>query len=117
MSHVPPFAHGYAKDALIVGSADCGIAEEVVKSITRLTQVEIDASVIEFAKQHFREFTKPVFADRRFEIIIDDGMEYVAATDRRFLPDPILDPAIECRGLCTTAVHCRSHDQIGVNTD
>jgi spermidine synthase len=86
MSHVPLFAHGHAKDVLIVGGGDCGIAEEVLKhkSVKRLTQVEIDASVVEFAKQHYPEFAKPVFADERFESVIDDGMTYVAQTNRRF---------------------------------
>jgi spermidine synthase len=86
MTHVPLFAHGNAKDVLIVGGGDCGIAEEVLrhKSVERVTQVEIDASVVEFAKQHFPEFTGPVLADKRFELIIDDGMNYVAATERRF---------------------------------
>ena len=86
MSHVPLFAHGRAKSVLIVGGGDCGIAEEVLKhkSVERLTQVEIDASVVEFAKEHFPEFTGPVFADARFECIIDDGMKYVAETGRRF---------------------------------
>jgi spermidine synthase len=54
------------------------------RTVKRLTQVEIDPAVIEFAKEHFPEFTKPVFADRRFESVIDDGAKYVAATDRRF---------------------------------
>ena len=69
MSHVPLFAHGNARDVLIVGGGDCGIAEEVLKhrTVKRLTQVEIDAKVIEFAKEHFPEFTGPVFADKRFE--------------------------------------------------
>src|SRR3989441_3622758 len=49
MTHVPMFAHGHAKDVLIVGGGDCGIAEEVLKhkSVKRLIQVEIDASVVE----------------------------------------------------------------------
>jgi spermidine synthase len=86
MSHVPLFAHGKAKDVLIIGGGDCGIAEEVLKhkSVKRLTQVEIDASVVEFAKEHFPEFTRPVFADKRFESVIDDGAKYVATTDQRF---------------------------------
>src|SRR5437764_367465 len=86
MSHVPLFAHGKAEDVLIVGGGDCGIAEEVLKhsAVKRLTQVEIDPAVIEFAKEHFPEFTKPVFADKRFESIIDDGAKYAARTDRRF---------------------------------
>jgi spermidine synthase len=86
MTHVPIFAHGQAREVLIVGGGDCGIAEEVLKhtSVARLTQVEIDASVVEFSKEHFAEFTGPVLADPRFDLVIDDGMNYVAKTDRRF---------------------------------
>jgi spermidine synthase len=90
MSHVPLFAHGHARDVLIIGGGDCGIAEEVLKhtSVKRLVQVEIDPKVVEFAKEHFPEFTKPVFADKRFQSVIDDGAKYVAKTaaktDRRF---------------------------------
>ena len=40
--------------------------------------------MVEFAKEHFPEFTGPVFADKRFETVIDDGTKYVARTDRRF---------------------------------
>jgi spermidine synthase len=86
MTHVPIFAHGNAKEVLIVGGGDCGIAEEVLKhkAVRRVTQVEIDASVVEFSKEHFPEFTRPVLSDKRFDLIIDDGMNYVAKTARRF---------------------------------
>src|SRR5262249_17497782 len=86
MSHVPILAHGRTREVLIVGGGDCGIAEEVLKhrTVTRLTQVEIDASVVEFATEHFPEFTRPVLSDPRFDLVIDDGMKYVATTDRRF---------------------------------
>jgi spermidine synthase len=86
MTHVPILAHGRAREVLIVGGGDCGIAEEVLKhkSVARVTQVEIDASVVDFSKQHFPEFTGPVLADSRFDLIIDDGIKYVARTDRRF---------------------------------
>src|ERR1700691_3047829 len=86
MSHVPLFAHGGAREVLIIGGGDCGIAEEVLKhkAVQRLTQVEIDAKVVEFAKEHFPEFAGPVFSDKRFESVIDDGAKYVARTDRRF---------------------------------
>src|SRR6266567_1167144 len=49
MTHVPILAHGRAREVLIIGGGDCGIAEEVLKhkAIERLTQVEIDASVVE----------------------------------------------------------------------
>ena len=86
MTHVPILAHGRAREVLIVGGGDCGIAEEVLKhkSVERLTQVEIDASVVEFSKEHFPEFTGPVLADPRFDLVIDDGMNFVRQTDRRF---------------------------------
>lgn len=86
MSHVPILAHGKARNILIIGGGDCGIAEEVLKhkTVQHLTQVEIDASVIEFSKEHFPEFTRPVFRDKRFESVIDDGMKFVAETKQRF---------------------------------
>jgi spermidine synthase len=86
MAHVPLFAHGNVRDVLIVGGGDCGIAEEVLKhkTVKCLIQVEIDPQVIEFAKEHFPEFTRPVFADSRFESVIGDGAKYVAKADRRF---------------------------------
>ena len=86
MTHVPILAHGRAREVLIIGGGDCGIAEEVLKhkSVARLTQVEIDASVVEFSKEHFSEFTGPVLGDPRFDLIIDDGMNFVGRTDRRF---------------------------------
>src|SRR5216683_2904198 len=86
MTHVPIFGHGKAREVLIVGGGDCGIAEEVLKhkSVERLTQVEIDASVVEFSKEHFPEFTQPVLTNKRFDLVIDDGMHYVAKTERRF---------------------------------
>ncbi|MDT3686218.1 MAG: polyamine aminopropyltransferase [Pseudorhodoplanes sp.] len=86
MTHVPILAHGKAKDVLIVGGGDCGIAEEALKhkAVKHLVQVEIDQSVVDFSKEHFPEFTGPVLSDKRFELVIADGMKYVAETDRRF---------------------------------
>jgi spermidine synthase len=86
MAHVPLLAHGNAREVLIVGGGDCGIAEEALKhkSLKHLTQVEIDPAVVAFAKRHFPEFAKPVFADKRFESVIGDGMKYVRNTRRRF---------------------------------
>ncbi|GGB35611.1 polyamine aminopropyltransferase 1 [Roseibium aquae] len=86
MSHVPLFAHGSPRHVLIVGGGDCGLAEEVLKhgTVETLTQVEIDRSVVDFSKLHFTEFNASVFDDTRFELVIADGMEFVAETDRKF---------------------------------
>ena len=86
MAHVPILAHGEAREVLIVGGGDCGMAEEALKhhSVTRLTQVEIDQSVVDFSKEHFGSFNAPVFDDPRFDLIIDDGAKFMAETDRTF---------------------------------
>jgi spermidine synthase len=86
MSHVPILAHGRAREVLIVGGGDCGIAEEVLKhaSVGHVTQVEIDAAVVELAKRHFPELAGRALADPRFELVIADGVEFVVKTARRF---------------------------------
>lgn len=86
MAHVPLLAHGRAADVLIIGGGDCGLAEEVLKHpcVTRLTQVEIDAAVVEIARKHFASMNERVFADPRFQLEIGDGARFVAQTDKRF---------------------------------
>lgn len=86
MSHVPLLAHGAARAVLIVGGGDCGMAEEVLKhaSVERLTQVEIDRSVVDFSKEHFSDFNAPVFIDPRFDLVIADGARFVHETGQRF---------------------------------
>ena len=98
MTHVPILAHGEAREVLIVGGGDCGIAEEVLKHrrVERLTQVEIDASVVEFSREHFPEFAGPVLSDPRFDLIIDDGMNFVSRTARRF--DVIIVDSTDAQG-------------------
>src|ERR1041385_3364639 len=46
MTHVPILAHGKARNVLIIGGGDCGIAEEALKhkALESVVQVEIDAS-------------------------------------------------------------------------
>ncbi|EFO31855.1 spermidine synthase [Roseibium sp. TrichSKD4] len=86
MSHVPLMAHGNARNVLIVGGGDCGLAEEVLKhtSVETLAQVEIDRSVVDFSKEHFADFNTRVLDDPRFELVIADGMKFMAETDRSF---------------------------------
>jgi len=86
MAHVPILAHGAARDIMIIGGGDCGLAEEVLKhrGVADLTQVELDAAVVEFARTHFSEINAAVFSDNRFHLEIGDGAAFVAGTSRRF---------------------------------
>ncbi len=86
MAHVPLFAHGAARDVLIIGGGDGGMAREVLRhaSVQRLVQVEIDADVISFSREHLPMLSAGAFDDPRFELVISDGATFVAETERRF---------------------------------
>ena len=86
MSHVPLFAHGKAKKALIVGGGDGGVLREVLKhpEIEQATLCEIDRGVIDLCRQHFPEVSAGAYDDPRARIVIADGTKFVAETDERF---------------------------------
>jgi len=115
MAHVPLFSHGAARDVLIVGGGDGGVAREVLRHpVERLTMVEIDASVVALAREHFPEVCAGAFDDQRLDLVIADGAAFVAAGEAaRFdvvivdAPDPLGEGAVlftprfyaECRRL------------------
>jgi len=86
MSHVPILAHGAAREVLIVGGGDGGMAREVLKhrNVRRVTMVEIDAGVVEFCKEYLPGISAGAFDDPRLELVIADGAAFVAETERRF---------------------------------
>ena len=86
MSHVPLFAHGKARRALIVGGGDGGVLREVLKhpEIEQATLCEIDQGVIDLCRQHFPEVSAGAYDDKRTRIVIADGTKFVAETPDRF---------------------------------
>jgi len=86
MAHVPILAHGAARKVLIVGGGDGGMLEEVLKhrAIEQATMVEIDQSVVELAKRHLRPICGAAFEDPRTELVIADGVDFVARTPARY---------------------------------
>src|SRR6188472_47508 len=86
LAHVPILAHGAARDIGIVGGGDGGLVEEVLKhsTVERVTIAELDAGVIHFARTHLGELSRGAFDDPRVEIVLGDGADFVASTDRRF---------------------------------
>ncbi|HET7409978.1 MAG TPA: polyamine aminopropyltransferase [Paracoccaceae bacterium] len=86
MAHVPILAHGQARRVLIIGGGDGGMAREVLRhaSVEHVTMVEIDGGVVEFSKQYLPSLSAGAFDDPRLDLVIADGAEFVARTDRRF---------------------------------
>ena len=83
--HVPIMAHGAARNVLIIGGGDGGTLREAVKHpLERATMVDIDGRVIELSKQFLPDLSAGAFDDPRAEVIVGDGLKYVAETDRRF---------------------------------
>lgn len=85
-AHVPLFAHGFAKRALIIGGGDGGLLNEALKhdSLEKVVMVELDGGVVEISKAHMPEISDGAFDDPRTELIIGDGAKYVAETKQRF---------------------------------
>ena len=85
------------KRVLIIGGGDGGAAEEALKhpSVERVVMVELDEKVVDVAKQHFGAIHRGAFDNPKLELLIADGLKYLAETKEKFdhialdLPDPI----------------------------
>ena len=86
MAHVPLFAHGRAKKALIIGGGDGGVLREALKhpELEDITLCEIDRSVLTLCREHFPDISAGAYDDPRTRIVIADGTKFVAETYDRF---------------------------------
>lgn len=86
LTHVPLIAHGEATRVLIIGGGDGGILREVCRhrSVSHITQVEIDQSVIDLARKYLPAHSNGAYDDPRAHIVIGDGFEFVQTTSERF---------------------------------
>ena len=86
LTHVPILAHGLAKRVLIIGGGDGGMLREVAKhrSVEHITMVEIDGTVVDMCKQYLPNHSCGTFEDPRLNLVLDDGMRFVATTEEKF---------------------------------
>jgi spermidine synthase len=86
LTHVPIFAHGAARRVLIIGGGDGGMLREVSKhpGVEHITMVEIDATVVEMCKEFLPNHSSGAYDDPRLNLVIDDGMRFVATTAEKF---------------------------------
>ncbi|NHN83372.1 polyamine aminopropyltransferase [Acetobacter musti] len=80
LTHVPLFTHAAPKNVLIIGAGDGGVLRRVLehKSVERAVMVEIDGDVIELSKKHLPGIAGDAWNDPRADVIVGDGIEYVA---------------------------------------
>lgn len=86
LAHLPILAHGSARSVLIIGGGDGGLLEEVLKHgcIEKVTQVEIDAGVVDFAKQYLPTICDKAFDDPRLKLVIGDGVDFVEGCEEHY---------------------------------
>ena len=86
LTHVPILAHGSARRVLIIGGGDGGMLREVRKhrGVEHITMVEIDGTVVEMCKEYLPKHSCGAFEDPRLNLVIDDGMNFVANTTEKF---------------------------------
>jgi len=79
MAHIPLAMVRGARDVLLVGGGDFGIAREILKHehIERLVMCELDGKVIEACRTYFPEWAEACEKDERFELIVGDGCKYI----------------------------------------
>ena len=86
MAHVPLMALAAPVRVLVVGGGDGGVLREVLKhpSVSKATLCEIDRAVIDLSLKHYPEIAAGAFDDPRADIVVADGVAYVANTRERF---------------------------------
>ena len=86
LAHTTQLAHGAVRTMCIVGGGDGGVLREALKhpGLERAVLVEIDRGVIDMCAEHMPAIPGTAFADPRTEVVIADGLDFMAHTDRRF---------------------------------
>jgi spermidine synthase len=86
MAHVPLMALPRPRRVLVVGGGDGGVLREVLKhpSVQKATLCEIDRAVIDLSLKYYPGIAGVCFDDPRADVVIADGLKYVAETSERF---------------------------------
>ena len=86
MAHVPLMALNKPRRVLVVGGGDGGVLREVLKhpSVEKATLCEIDRSVVDLSLEHYPEIAGGSLDDPRADLVIEDGLKYVAETKEKF---------------------------------
>ncbi len=113
ITHVPMLTHPNPKRVLIIGGGDGGAVREIVRhpELEKVVMVEIDALVIEAAKEHLPAIAA-AFDHPKLELRVEDGIAYVKnCPDAAF--DVVIvdstDPVGPAEGLFTEEFYRHAH--------
>ncbi|MBL6927596.1 MAG: polyamine aminopropyltransferase [Rhodospirillales bacterium] len=85
LAHVPLFAHGEPARVLIIGGGDGGVLREVLRhDVETATMVEIDRTVVDLCREYMPGLSDGAFDDPRADLLITDGLKFVAETQQTF---------------------------------
>ncbi|MGB7756583.1 MAG: polyamine aminopropyltransferase [Salinisphaera sp.] len=113
MTHPAIFAHGAAKNIVIIGGGDCGTLREVLKheSVESVTQIDIDERVTRVAEQYFPALVESN-NDPRATLAFEDGVAWMAAAGDASVDLIIIDstdPIGPAEGLFNEAFYQQCH--------
>jgi spermidine synthase len=93
IAHVPLIQHGAAERVLIIGAGDGGVLRRVLqhRTVQRATMVEIDGAVIRLAREYLPGIGGSAWEDSRANVIVGDGIAYVAAAEASTVDVIIVD--------------------------
>ncbi len=84
LTHPALVCHPAPESVLIIGGGDGGALKQVLAyPVKHVTLVEIDAEVIEVCREYF-PWLKPSLKDKRAELVVADGNEFLAQSQRAF---------------------------------
>lgn len=86
MVHPAALSHPGPQSALVIGGGDGGSSEELLKypGMQRVVMAELDAAVVDMAREHLGSIHQGAFDDPRLEVRIGDGLAFVRDTDETF---------------------------------
>lgn len=118
LAHVPMHSHPGPEHALVIGGGDGGTLREVLKhpTVQSATLVEIDAEVMEVARQYFPGLAG-VLSAPKVKMVVADGAAFLARTKQKF--DVILvdgpDPVGPARTLTTMEFYTAARQALAEN--
>lgn len=84
LTHPAFISHPDPQNILIIGGGDGGVLKEVLRyCIKHVRIVEIDQEVVEVSEKFF-PWLSPSLKDKRVELVVADGNEFIQNADRKF---------------------------------